>query len=208
MLVVLDAHLRSTCSHSIHEAVSELTRMLSLDDTFVQAADVAPSRIGCLLEPSDDGSQAIPYLHDRMAEFYNNDSCAYAGGFSTTADLCRFYESVVRVLSGEAVRGLPSPTRLGAFMSHARPSPQAEDQVTASGHYAAGFMIDLPSHGLIDAKARSFGHIGFVRTSLGYHEPESGITLVGIVRNADFKRLDERQRSWSSAIAAVRSTFG
>jgi hypothetical protein len=199
MLVLLDDHLRKLCGRDLHEAVAESAQLLRLTDTFVESSGARES-IGCFIEFQSNG-RAIPLLHDRTPQFYCRRSIGYVGGFASSTDLCRFYCALLPGLRGENVVGLPTARYLAALLDRDGRYLHGDG---SSAIYRAGLMANLRSHGICTASAAGLGHMGFVRASFGYCEPESGLALAGVVKGIDFHRLDRMTHGWADFIVEAR----
>lgn len=167
--------------------------------------------IGCLNELRD-GEASLPLLHDRTEEFYNNRSAGYVGGYVSALELCRFYDRLGAVYRGSEVTGFP----IASIVRRALAPPVAETEtsdasvdasVMESGcpRFGLGLACDLPSHGLSTAEDVSFGHMGVVRSSFGYCEPEKGVAVAGVLRGIDLSHLDQTLAGWCDFTAGVRS---
>lgn len=178
---------------SIAEAVDRFALGAPMPSTFVSRARVAPDQIGCLMEV--DGRNVLPLLHDRSRDFLDSSHLGYVGGYSSVRDMRRFYELVLSAAtdSGGVLGGVGAFLRRDIFGHE------------GSGRYGGGFMLGLDRWGIDVAPVLSVGHIGFVRTSIGYAEPGTGFVFAGVRRAVALSDFDGAPAYWSRVIKAARA---
>ena len=109
------------------------------------------------------------------------DQLAY-GGYTTAADLARFYARLLAQLGGEEDPALPSRSTLVEFVSPAR-APVHDEVLARTCQYGLGFMVDLAGHEFGEScSRRSFGHSGWLGSSYAFADPAHDLA-VGVVLN-------------------------
>lgn len=122
-----------------------------------------------------------PMLCDRSPHLACLDRVAL-GAYASADGLASFYQGIGMVLNGGSIPGLPSCASLRTLLAESGPVVWHED-LRREGSFAAGFMVNLASHGFGSALGdQSFGHAGFMGTSYGFHDPTSGVSG-GVVTN-------------------------
>lgn len=188
----LGAHLRS--------AVLE---PLELHDTFIgmtpEEYAAERHRIGVNVDLRTD--RPVPLLLERGIRMCTEVNVAY-GGYTTAADLSRFYAAVLARLAGAGVGALPSPGVLSAFTSTVRPS--TFDQVLdRTCDYGLGFMTGLVTHAFGRSPSpAAFGHTGNVGTSFAFADPELGLAVCAI-----FNGLVDHESAFLRRQALVRAIY-
>lgn len=185
--------LRSLCSGLGCEDINGSFQALGLRDSFDCRPRIDPGGIGCLIEYDSAHGGGLPLLHDRSPDFYASDWYGNVGGYSTVEDLCRFYSQLLICARGESVLGLPSPRVVSAELSQ-----------ESSGGFALGMMLGLDAWG-IKTDEWAVGHIGFMRSSLGYAEPRTGFVLGAVGRGLDFERVAAMPDFWTQLVRVCRA---
>jgi CubicO group peptidase (beta-lactamase class C family) len=142
-----------------------------------------------------------PMLYERSERVCCETNPAF-GGYTTAADLARFYTALLERLAGAGTDALPSPRLLAAFCSSAR--PDMYDQVLdRSCPFGLGFMTSLDRHAFgDDCNASSFGHSGYVGTSFAFADPEHALA-VGVI----FNGIVTHESAFLRRRAIVRSLY-
>lgn len=197
ILIHLDRLAAMYATPPLPQCVEDLAAELGLPSTFCFSNRAPVREIGCLLDTDVASGTALPFLHDRLPHFYGHRTTTYFGGYSTAQEMSAFYRSVADCLmTGQSLPGLPSGATVkslfGRSDSGASPTP-----------YEGGCMR-LSSHGITGLGDGAFGHIGFMRTSLGFFDPDSGLAGFAIVRDAGYTGLQARLEGWQTFILEVR----
>ncbi len=86
------------------------------------------------------------------------------------------YSHLLRVFSGTAVEGLPSPETLSLLLS-SRTGPFFEPSMDREVSFAGGFMVDLHVQPYGKKLSElSFGHAGLMGNSFAFCDPKLGVS--------------------------------
>ena len=200
ILLHLDRLARDLAGKGLPECVDDLASSLGAGRTFSYSNRVPVREIGCLLDTDAHGS-ALPYMQDRLPHFYGHRTTAFFGGYSTAVDMATFYRSLVAA-RGDAHHneGLISSAAVHDLLFR---SPPAH----APTPYEAGCMR-LVEHGITSAGTTTFGHIGYMRTSLGFCDPDSGVGGFALLRDAGYGGIEDRLTGWNTFMHEVRGLLG
>jgi CubicO group peptidase (beta-lactamase class C family) len=125
--------------------------------------------------------RAYPVLMEVGRRVCAEVNCAY-GGYTTAADLARFYGRLSARLDGADDPSLPSRSTLVEFCSPAR-APVYDQVLARECQYGLGFMVDLAGHEFgHSCSRRSFGHSGWLGSSYAFADPAHGLA-VGVLLN-------------------------
>ena len=198
LLALLARVLAARQGPTLGQAFEECIRANDLDKSFIRrSADV---QVACYVDGS--GEPRLPMLHDTLEVFTDSPWTQYYGGYTNARDLCRWYDRLGEVCRGGAVAGFPSPRLLRELLD------EFSDDAPPDARFGAGLMVDLPARGLSGATSASFGHFGFVRSSLGVVIPEARLSIAGVLCDLRLDELDERLAQWDQflfdVLAAVR----
>lgn len=188
MLILLEAALGA----SLNEVVDRFCAAAGLRDSFVRRDWVDPASIGCLVDYDARRRRAIPFLHDRSLDFVASPWLSYVGGFSSVADMRTFYETILSVLAGAEHPGFPSSGLLRSQL--------ATDHVSEGG-FRLGLNMNLFGEPAI-------GHVGFLRSSVAYAEPDTGFVFAAVRRGVDLRDFDSLPTFWKNVISATRTALG
>lgn len=156
---------------------------LGLNSTWIGMSDEQYAGLLPRLGVSFDlrAHKPFPLLLERGRRMCTEVNPAY-GGYTTAADLARFYNSLLDQLAGNAHPALPSAGILKQFASAARPVLY-DEVLDRECNYGLGFMTDLSDHAFGRWCApSSFGHSGNVGASFAFADPERNLA-VGVVFN-------------------------
>lgn len=196
ILIHLDRLTATYASRPLPQCVDDLTASLGLPSTFCFSNRAPVREIGCLLDTDVPSGTALPFLHDRLPHFYGHRTTSYFGGYSTAAEMSAFYRSLADcAVTGRSRPGLPSGATVGSLLRR----PDRDSPPTA---YEGGCMR-LSSHGITGLGDGAFGHIGFMRTTLGFFDPEADLAGFAIVRDAGHTGLEARLEGWRTFVREV-----
>ena len=197
ILIHLDRLAMTYVSRPLPRCVDDLTASLGLPSTFCFSNGAPVREIGCLLDTDVPSGSALPFLQDRLAHFYGHYTTTYFGGYSTAAEMSAFYRSLTDCLVAErSLPGLPSGGTIRSLLG----GPASGSPPTA---YEGGCMR-LSSHGIAGLGDGAFGHIGFMRTSLGFLAPEADLAGFAVVRDAGHTGLQARLEGWRTFVREVQ----
>lgn len=168
----LERHLRET-----------LLDPLGLTDTWVgmtlaEHAALLP-RLGVSFDMRTHKS--YPLLLERGARMCTEVNPAH-GGYTTSADLARFYAVLLDQLTGAEHSALPSSATLAMFTSSEGP-PRFDAVLDRECEYGLGFMTGLAGHAFGRwCSPASFGHSGNVGSSFAFADPARNLA-VGVIFN-------------------------
>lgn len=133
-------------------------------------AEIASERCGVNVDLT--GNFPVPLLLERVPSFMSDPDLVAAGGYATMTGLCRFYQSLLEILTdGSDVDGWLSPSLVSAMTM---PHVQARHDLIMdrTGSWGLGFMVDLQTHkfGSLVSR-RSFGHSGNAGSSFAFCDP-------------------------------------
>ena len=147
------------------------------------------------------GARPYPVLMETGRRICGETNCAY-GGYSTAADLARFYSRVGARLAGADDPALPRRSTLVEFCAPARP-PVHDHVLGRTCQYGLGFMVDLAGHHFgTRCSARSFGHSGWLGTSYAFADPTHDLA-VGVVLNG----IVDEERSFTRRPAITDALY-
>ncbi len=150
---------------------TELLGPLGLDNTFVGMTAEQYHSVSGRLGVNVDlrAHQPYPMLFERTERVVREANCAH-GGYTTAADLCRLYATLLRARSEPVDPHLPEPATVTELTTTARHSFDAV--LDRECGYGLGFMTELAGHHYgRDCSPRSFGHSGYVGSSLAFADP-------------------------------------
>ena len=156
---------------------------LGLDSTWFGMGDDEYDRVVDRLGVNYDlrAGRAYPVLMEVSRRVCTETNCAY-GGYTTAADLARFYARLLARLGGADDPALPSRSTLVEFCSPAR-APVYDHVLARECQYGLGFMVDLAGHHFgRSCSRRSFGHSGWLGSSYAFADPSADLA-VGVVLN-------------------------
>lgn len=146
------------------------------------------------------GWRSYPMLFERTERVARETNCAH-GGYTTASDLCHLYGGLLRACVEPFDDRLPSPSALAEFTTTSRRSFDAVLDRDCS--YGLGFMTNLAEHHFgRQCSPRSFGHSGYVGSSMAFADPEHGLA-VGIV----FNGIVDAESAFLRRPAVVRSIY-
>jgi CubicO group peptidase (beta-lactamase class C family) len=147
------------------------------------------------------GWRGFPMLFERTERVLCEANPAH-GGYTTARDLAQFYGSLLRVLDGESVAGLPSTEVLTTFCRNAR--PRSYDLILLREcDYGLGFMTSLAEHHFgKECSPESFGHSGNVGSSFAFADPEADLAVAVV-----FNGIVDPDSAFLRRPALVRSMF-
>ena len=182
---------------------SAVLEPLGLRDTFIGMTDeeyaALRHRIGVNVDLRTD--RAVPLLLERGIRMCTEVNVAY-GGYTTAADLSRFYAAVLARLAGADIPALPDPDVLAEFTSTARP-PTFDQVLDRECEYGLGFMTGLAAHAFGRSPSlRAFGHSGNVGSSFAFADPELGLAVCAI-----YNGLVDPQSAFLRRQALVRAIY-
>lgn len=178
-------------------AVQNLCSATGMHETFVGPVTLAPENVGCLIEYRRR-SQAIPLMHDRSDDFLQSRWLQYVGGYSSVSDIAKFYRKLLEVYGGNSIHGFPPSDIIRSEL----------DSVPTGQSFRLGMMVNLDAWGIKPSACRSFGHIGFMRSSIAYVEPDTGFVFAGVRRAVEFEEQDHLPSRWTELISRVRQELG
>jgi CubicO group peptidase (beta-lactamase class C family) len=157
---------------------------LGMTDTFVGMTSEEHranlGRLGVNLDMA--GRVPMPLLLERSERMCTEVNVAH-GGYSTAADLVRFYGALDdRLLGRDAPGAVPSASTLRTFTTVARP-PAFDQVLDRECGYGLGFMTGLHEHAFGSSpSAEAFGHSGMAGASFAWADPAHDLA-VGVVLN-------------------------
>jgi CubicO group peptidase (beta-lactamase class C family) len=122
-----------------------------------------------------------PLLHDRVRSVAADCSPAL-GGYSTMADLHRWYSALLRVLNGErGIPGMPQPDTLSEVLGLRR-GHTYDATLSRDCDFAAGFMVDLTHHNFGRHIAdTAIGQAGWLGTSWAWADPTHAVAAAFLI---------------------------
>lgn len=127
--------------------------------------------------------------HDQVVYLSRSDRVV-TGASMTARALCTFYARLLDVYHGAMVPGLPRPATLRDELARSR-GHTYDAVLERECDFAAGFMIDLASHGMAANLPReSFGHSGMTGSIFALANPATR-TAIAVVFNGANTSIDD-----------------
>jgi CubicO group peptidase (beta-lactamase class C family) len=127
--------------------------------------------------------------HDQVVYLSRSDRVV-TGASMTARALCTFYARLLDVYHGAEVPGLPRPATLHDALARSR-GHIYDAVLERECDFAAGFMIDLASHGMAASLPReSFGHSGMTGSIFALANPATR-TAIALVFNGANTSIDD-----------------
>lgn len=190
LLVVLNNMLIAFAGIDVASAVDRLADSLGLKHTFLRRAGLDPSQVRVQFDYSQESS--IPMLHTRTVEFTDSTWNPFVGGYSSPRDLFDFYRNLHDLLHGSEIAGFPRPDVVARYFDNC-------------SQFSMGLMLDLQSRGLTECGPRAVGHLGFMRSTLGFTDRATGFTFAAVCGGIDFSSRAPYIALWNSIVGFARS---
>ena len=180
---LLGRTLERVTGEPLRDHFRDLVTALGMHDTWIGMTDdeydANVARIGINVDLRN--AIPLPLLIERSRRICRSTNPAY-WGYTTAADLARFYAQVSTQLRLGTSNVLPTAATLQTFCSNAR-DRRYDVVLERECAYGLGFMTGLHDHHFgSHCSPSAFGHAGFSGTSFAFADPDDDLA-VGVVLN-------------------------